>query len=275
MKVIDFSAAGKAEEKSGFLSKIGHILPVGNDQVDNSALAAVTAALHRVLDNQNVLLQQIQLEGLDVPIPMILVGPSGIWVILGSSTKGVYRAKEDTWELLDERTQRYQVSKPNLLTRVQLMARAVDTYLVSRNLKTSRVEPVLILTDPGIHVDAVRPIVRVVMVDAIDRFTTSLAQDIVHLDRESVQRVVTVLTGDKLTAATTKSVEEVRDAFSFLDVPADRVATPAPNVLYDRSEAPIFKKVPFTKRHLVVLSLLVLVNILILGIFVVFILMTS
>jgi hypothetical protein len=275
MKVIDLSSAGEPEEKSGIFSIIKGILPTVNDQVDRSANNAVTSSLQRVLDNQYTVLQQVQLEGLDVPIPLVLVGPSGIWVLLASSINGVYRAKEDNWELLDEGSQHYRVAKPNLMTRAHLMARAVETYLVTRNLHVHHVEPVLVFSDPGIHVDAIRAAIRIIMVDALDRFTASLAQDIVQIDREGVQHIVDVLAGGKVGGNAGKPVEEVRDAFSFQDVPPEKSPRQNPTVIYDRSEAPILRGVPFTKSQLVVLGLLVLVDVVILGVFVVFILATS
>ena len=74
---------------------------------------------------------------------------------------------------MDDRTQRFKITRPNLLLRTQMMARAVDTYLAVRNFDLASAEAVLVFTDPGIHVDTIRPIIRVVQADALDRYAGS------------------------------------------------------------------------------------------------------
>ena len=107
-------------------------------------------------------------------------------------------AGEDAWEEMDDRTQRFKITRPNLLQRSQLMAKAVDTYLAARNFDLAAAEPALVFTDPGIHVDTVRPIVRVVQADALDRFGAGLAQSPAFLEKETVQRIVNALNQESL-----------------------------------------------------------------------------
>ncbi len=52
---------------------------------------------------------------------MVLVGPTGIQVIYASALKGVYRAKNDTWSVMDNRSHRFKPAQPNLIARTLLM----------------------------------------------------------------------------------------------------------------------------------------------------------
>ena len=232
----------------------------------------VIDSFQRLLDNQYVMLRAVPLDDPEVPIPLVLVGPPGIRMIYARSIKGVFRAKEDAWEEMDDRTQRFKITRPNLLQRSQLMAKAVDTYLAARNFDLAAAEPALVFTDPGIHVDTVRPIVRVVQADALDRFGAGLAQSPAFLEKETVQRIVNALGGERLASRRAAKAEaDMQDAFSFQDQPPDK-ARRAPDVLYQSTEIPFFRRVPFSKRQLVVLGL---VNIIILSAFVFLILLTS
>ncbi len=168
------------------------------------------------MDNRYVILRNVQLEGLDIPIPLILVGPTGARVIYPSASRGVYRARGETWEQMDDRAQVYRAATPNLISRTQLMAQAVSAYLTGRDMPLPEVEPVLMFSDPGTHVETVRPLVRVVLVDGLERFVAGLLQSRSYLDKENVQKIVVLLTqlsGLDLDA----SPYPERDAFTYAD----------------------------------------------------------
>jgi hypothetical protein len=275
MKVIDSTETEVApQSKKGFLD-LSRLKPGGSPVKENEeAQDYVVNALNKVLDNQFVLLRNITLEGLDIPIPLILLGPGGIQVIYASTAKGVYRAKEGVWEKLDDRSGRFQIDRPNLLERSMLMARALETFLTNQKLELPVTEPVLFFSDPGIHIDATRPIVRVLMADALDRYIAGLVTTRSFIDQETVQRVVKILTrGLDQKGAEGQTVIE-RDAFSFMDLPEEGPQV-RKKVIVDRSEPPVFQSIPFTKRQWLMLILLVVVNIIILAGLVIFVLMSS
>lgn len=142
----------------------------------------------RILDNRFILLRNITLPGVEVSIPMILVGPTGIWVLNVSGLRGVYRAKEDAWMIGSGGT--FKRAKPNLIQRVELYARSLETYLHKQGLPATAVKPALLFTDPGLHVDVTHAAVRVVMSDALDRFLTGVMQDRTELSAIAVQDTV-------------------------------------------------------------------------------------
>ena len=56
-------------------------------------------------------------------------------------------------------------------------ARALQKYLQFQKIENpGQIEPVLISTDPGAHIESMRPVARVVQSDAIKQFAASLSQ---------------------------------------------------------------------------------------------------
>lgn len=274
MKLIDGTETEVTPQDKKGLFDLSRLKLGGSPVKENEeAQDYVSNALNKVLDNQFVLLRNITLEGPDIPIPLILLGPAGIQVIYASTAKGVYRAKEGVWEKMDGSTQRYKIDRPNLLERTMLMARALDTFLENQKLDLPVAEPVLFFSDPGIHIDATRPIVRVLMADALDRYIAGLVTARSFVDQEMTQRVVKILTRGLDQRGEGQTVIE-RDAFSFMDLPEDGPKVHK-KVIVDQSEPPLFQGIPFTKRQWLMLILLVVVNIIILTGLVIFVLMSS
>jgi hypothetical protein len=274
MKVIDSTETEVTPQDKKGLFDLSRLKLGGSPVKENEeAQDYVANALNKVLDNQFVLLRNITLEGPDIPIPLILLGPAGIQVIYASTAKGVYRAKEGVWEKMDDSTQRYKIDRPNLLERTMLMARALDTFFANQKLELPVSEPVLFFSDPGIHIEATRPIVRVLMADALDRYIAGLVTTRSFMDQELTQQAVKILTRGLDLRGEGQTVIE-RDAFSFMDLPEEGPQV-RKKVIVDRSEPPLFQGIPFTKRQWLMLILLVVVNIVILTGLVIFVLMSS
>jgi hypothetical protein len=274
MKVIENTEVEVIPQgKTGFFD-LSRFKPGSSSVKENEeAQDYVVNALNKVLDNQFVLLRNITLEGPNIPLPLILLGPAGIQVIYASTAKGVYRAKESVWEKLDDRTQHFQMDRPNLLERTMLMGRALDTYLANQKLELPAVEPVLFFSDPGIHIDATRPVVRVLMADALDRYIAGLVTTRSFVDQDTIQRVVKILTRGLDQKGVEGQMVIERDAFSFLDLPEEG-AQVRKKVFVDRSEPSVFQNIPFSKRQWLLIILLVVVNIVILTGLVIFVLMS-
>ena len=283
MKVIDRSAPVKQDRNPAMMDRVLSRLGQSWKQKEVQAEEAIIEALQKVLDNSFVMLRNVVLEGLDVPIPLVLVGPPGMWVIYASTSKGVFRAREDSWEELDDRTQQFKLARPNLLTRTKMMARAVETYLTTHVQHLPLIEPVLFFNDPGIHVDSTRPIVRIVQADALDRLVASFFQARVFLSQENLQRIVEALNSDRGQTQTlpeeqiqaAEAIPEKEDFFSFRDLPPEDEVRKSYIVIEDRSEPPLIKKIPFNRSQWIILGILILVNIVILMAFVVLILLSS
>jgi hypothetical protein len=71
------------------------------------------------------------------------------------------------------------------------MARAVQVYLQRQGYSDlNGVEAILLCSDPSVHVDSLRPIIRVVMRDALERLAVSMNQARVALSPEAIRDVV-------------------------------------------------------------------------------------
>jgi hypothetical protein len=274
MKVIEAQASDRLEKRLKLIDDLRH--KIGSSAEHREALAqeTVISALQKGLDNQFTILRGVTLEGTDVSIPLILLGPPGVRVIYPSSLKGVFRAKEEVWEELDDRTQRFNPAKPNLVTRTQLLARAVMVFLNQQGYAIPEIEPVLLFCDPGIHVESVRPAVRIVQADALDRFAAGLLQTRKYLDPETLQKIVRVLVGDQEPSRAIHPIRE-DDIFALREEPTEPVKSPAPTVVMDRSESPLLNKIPFTRKQWIILGLLVAINIIILAVLVAVVVFSS
>jgi hypothetical protein len=152
------------------------------------AQKSVVTALDKVLDKSFTALRNVTLADLDADIPLIVIGPPGVYVIYVTPLQGTYRAKGDQWGTISGSS--FRDVKPNLLTRTERMARAIQVYLQRQGYMTlTGVEAVLLCADPSVHVDSLRPIVRVVMRDALERFAASLTQARLVLSPEAVHDI--------------------------------------------------------------------------------------
>ncbi len=188
----------KIIEKTPFLSENGEISLVDrakatlkygpNWYAEVQAQQQILPVFSQALDRNYTLIRNLMPPGLGAMIPFILVGPPGVFVMYVTHLRGVYRAKGDEWGTISGST--FKAATPNLLKVTAHMARAVQVYLKRRGYEQESVEAILLCADPGMHVDSQRPIARVVMRDALERFLLSLTQGRVVLTPERASRLV-------------------------------------------------------------------------------------
>jgi hypothetical protein len=149
----------------------------------------VITVLGKVLDKNYTLLRNVMLPGLEASFPFILVGPAGAFVMYVTPLSGMFRAKGDQWGSITGYT--FKNEKINLLTRTERMARAVQVFLQRQDYsEIISVDAILLCSDPSVHVDSIRPIIRVVMRDALERFAISIMQARVVLSPISVRDII-------------------------------------------------------------------------------------
>jgi hypothetical protein len=153
------------------------------------AQKTIMSIFEKVLDKNFTLLRNVMPAGLDVRIPFILVGPTGVYVMYVAKLKGMYRAKGDEWSSVTGNA--YKPEKPNLLIRTQRMAEAIQVYLQRQGYtEITSAEAILLCSDPSVTVDSLRPIIRVVMSDALERLAVSIAQARVIISPETAYNIV-------------------------------------------------------------------------------------
>ncbi|HEX7540860.1 MAG TPA: hypothetical protein VF352_01900 [Anaerolineales bacterium] len=149
----------------------------------------VIPVLGNVLDRNYTLLRNVTPPGLEASFPFILVGPTGVFVMYVTPLTGMFRAKGDQWGTISGNA--FKNEKPNLMTRTERMARAIQIFLQRQGyLGMISVDAILLCSDLSVHVDSIRPIIRVIMRDALERFAISITQARVVLSPESVQDVI-------------------------------------------------------------------------------------
>jgi hypothetical protein len=136
------------------------------------------------------------------------------------------------------------------------------------------VEPFLYFSDPGTHVDATRPIVRVLPVDGLERFVAGLLQSRVYFEKEEVQKLVDLLRKFMGVSGWQPSAFPERDAFSFADDERSE-ASVLDRIPRGEGMVKTLNKIPFSGRQWALLGCMVVINIAILIAFVVLVLMTS
>jgi hypothetical protein len=195
-------------------------------------------------------------------------------LIYPCSARGVFRAKGDTLEFMDEDYQTFRTASPNLLTRAASMAEKASAYLTANNPAPVEVEPFLYFSDPGTHVEAVRPAVRILPVDGLERFVAGLLQSRVYFEKEEVQKLVDLL--QKYMGVTERQLSPYpeRDSFSFGDEHYGET-TVLDRIPRGEGVVKTLNKIPFSGRQWALLGCIVVINIAILIAFLVLVLMTS
>ncbi len=221
--------------------------------------------LMRSLDNSYTLLRNISLPSVDVLIPFILVGPSGVTVFNNSPASGIFRARKNVWAVMDKRDGAFRPSSPNLVMRTTLLAHAVNTYVKDKGYTEVSTEGVLVLTDPGTHVDTDRPDVRVVLIDGLDRFTGQIKTTPPVMDRERRYKLIQAIELSR------ESTEVVTPA----ETPQGRALPQALDSSFDQAVRPLHKKAAFSKRQWLILGAFVFAEVIVLVIFLFLIVLTA
>jgi len=194
MKIIDQTSFLSEGGKISALDQVKATLKYGANWLQEiNSQKTVIACFGKVLDNSFTLLRNVKLVSLDINIPFILVGPAGIYVLYATPLRGMFRAKGDSWGILVG--DNFKPARVNLIVRTAQMGRAVQTYLERQGYPGSTpVEAVLLASDPGLHIDSVRPIVRVVMRDGLEHFAASVVQGRAVFSAETVHDILNLIT---------------------------------------------------------------------------------
>jgi hypothetical protein len=190
MKIIDQTPFFKEDGSLSLVDRGRAVMQFGSAWIKEvEAQNEIIAVLGKNLDKKFTLLHNVTPPGLGTMLPLILVGPTGVYVLGINPLAGLFSARGNQWGVIVGGT--LKPEKLNLMDRIERMARAVQLYLQRQGYTDlNNVEPVLLCSDPGANVDSVRPIIRVVMRDALERFAVSIAQGRVVLSPESAFDVV-------------------------------------------------------------------------------------
>jgi hypothetical protein len=143
------------------------------------------------------MISNVALPGYSLPVPLILIGHTGVQTMYVSAVKGIFRIKGDNWYKLDEKNESYKLSRPNLVRRTMLMSRAIIEYLKEKGYFLDENEAVLFFAQPGVYIDAPESPVRLLQSDGVDGYTANLKEESTVLDAREIQHISEILTKSK------------------------------------------------------------------------------
>jgi|GEM_PF-1753381 len=207
MKIFNFYSKEQGEQKkpsddalTKLLQQVGSSLGISKYRKQRS-YDVIKPRLQSVLDDHFALLCDYPLPDVDVHVPLILVGPPGVQVLYPSALRGIYRAKGRSWYMMNDRKHQFEPVKENPVALTDMLAQALRKFLRQRGVELDDVEPVLLFTDPGVHVDIANPVVRIVLHDAIQKFAAGQMQAPALIDEQSVDGIITLITHSSRLAA--------------------------------------------------------------------------
>jgi len=186
MKIIDKTPLLDEKGELGLRQRIQGMFLFGfNWRNELQAQKAIASFFDRQLEKGYTLIRNLTLGQSGIMIPIILLGPAGLFVINVSYLRGRYEARGDTWNV--ESGNHYKPAPVNLIQITSRMARALQVFIERQGVKLPvSVEPVLIAGDPGLHIESVRPAIKVMMIDGIKSFASGLAGSRPVLTAEAV-----------------------------------------------------------------------------------------
>lgn len=192
MKQIDHTPQSASSDSAikKFQSSVQEVLKLGASDEDLRAQETFAQQIGKTLDSRFTLLRNIRLEELETPIPMILVGPPGILVIHASAEQGVFRAKGESWLVMDNHQAQYKTASRNLVLETLGFSDAVDKFFLKAEMQIPEPLPILFMSHPGVHVDSNQPGARIVRMDGVDRLASGILQGDPVLDAVQIQEIV-------------------------------------------------------------------------------------
>ncbi len=175
MKSIDFTPFVDAEGALPARGRLQGSMQFGSAWPgEMDAQLVLVERLRKFLNDRYTLIRNFTLPAVDVPIPLILIGPTGMWVIYAINMSGFFAAQGKEWLSLDNRSGEYRPSTPNPIVHTLLVTRALVDFMQNHGLVGIEPEPVILFTDPGIDVTTEKSEVRIVLIDALNRFVGTI-----------------------------------------------------------------------------------------------------
>jgi len=186
MKIIDKTPLLDEKGELGIKQRFQGMLQFGfNWPNELQAQKAIINFFDRQLERGYTLIRNMTLGKSGITIPMILLGPAGIFAINITHLRGRYEAKGGSWNV--QSGDGYTPASPNLIQNTSRMARALQAFIERQGKKLPvSIEPVLIAAEPGLHIESVGSAVRVMMIDGIKPFVSGLSSGLPVLSPEAV-----------------------------------------------------------------------------------------
>lgn len=175
MKIIDKTPLVNETGELGLTQRVQGMMKYGfNWPTELQAQKAIITFFDRQLEKGYTLIRNMTLGASGITVPMILLGPAGIYVIHITHMRGRYEARGNSWN--EESGNGFKPASVNLIQQTSRMAAAVKAFIERQGVKLPvAIEPVLIAANPGLHIETAKPAVKVLMIDGIKSFVTGLS----------------------------------------------------------------------------------------------------
>lgn len=251
---------GLSSEIGKALGKIN--LPIGGYTDKRDSL--LFQSLQRRLDHRFLCVHHIFQTDKHQATMLSLIGPPGIYFFRVSHIKGIFRAKGTDWEELDARSRRFTPAKPNLLIDTLQMSQSMLLFFQKRGIQIPGIEPVIYFSNPGAHVDFEKPVVRIVLLDSLERFLSKMMKLPTLIEPEAVEGILTVLNSGVFLKDSNKGIIEEKDIFSLRDLEKPNTigipALPTPVL----KEPSILKRLQFSRKQWTIIGIMLITNIIVL-----------
>ena len=189
MRLIDKTPFLEEDGSISVINRIQGTLKNGFSWYSNlEAQSKTVAFFEKQFDNKFTLIRNHTLGASQITIPFILIGTPGVYVFMITNLEGTYRAKSSNWGKVEG--EKYKEASINLIKRTAQFAKAVEVYLQKQDIELPEpIIPILLTLNPRMHLETVRPAVRIVMRDALERFAVELRQKPPIMAREDVHSV--------------------------------------------------------------------------------------
>ncbi len=136
----------------------------------------VLQVLAGVLDNRFTVVRGFRLPGEETPLPPVVLGPAGVFLLYVWPKAGFFRIREGQWEVMQGSNRRYRPGKPNEVQVAKDLSGAVAAFLEKQAGLSVKVTPLMVFANPGADIDAVRPEVTPLLLDGLKRHALKLTQ---------------------------------------------------------------------------------------------------
>jgi hypothetical protein len=174
MKLIDQTPLQDENGEIGLIQRAQGTLQYGFDwYAELEAQKSVIAHLERALGKGFTVIRNQTLGASGITVPLALVGQAGIYAAYVTNLRGTYQAREGSWGPIYGMN--FKPARVNLLTHTNRLARALQAFIERQGVKLPKpVEPVILAANPAFHIESIQPIVRIVLLDALERWAVSL-----------------------------------------------------------------------------------------------------
>jgi hypothetical protein len=244
MKIIDKTPLLNEKGELGFMQRLQGMMTYGfNWPNELQAQKAIVNYFERQLEKGYTLIRNLTLGKSGITVPIILLGPTGIHVIHVAYLKGRYEARGEEWNVASGDS--YKPAQDNLIHETLRMAKAVRAFIERQGVQVPmEIEAVLIGGDPGLHIESVKPAIRVLMIDGVKSYVANLltAQPILRPESvyEFTERLINPAPPRKVSspAAAAAQIEPAA-------VPVDPVAARAQAIFKASEDVPPFDPANF------------------------------